>query len=372
MLSYKFRIYPSKTTEQNLCKQIELCRWLYNQLLEEMNNARERGEKITKTDTQALIPHLKEVRPELKTVNSKVLQMVNYQLWSNVKALGKLKENGRKIGKLRFKGEGWFKTMNFNQSGFHIDADRSKLKLSKVGEIPIKLHREVEGEVKAVIIKKEKSGKWFAVVQVEDNPEPLPSTGNEVGIDMGVRYFASDSDGNQVENPKYYERTLEKIAKLQRELSRKKVGSNNWLKCRQRLAKAYEKLQNQRNDFLHKLSRYYVNNYDLVAVEDLNVSGMSRSKLALKILDASWSKFLSMVSYKAVRAGRKVVKVAPHYTSQQNKHIRDRDYRASLNILNKCLLGLGQSLVPVEEKPLHHIPAKAVIMGQVSLKKQEV
>jgi len=371
MLSYKYRIYPSKTVERNLCRQIELCRWLYNRLLEELNKARDNGEKITQRDTQALIPHLKDEKPELKTVNSKVLQMVNYQLWSNIKGLSKSKENGRKIGKLRFKGKGWFKTMNYNQSGFALDWDKCKLRLSKVGEIPIKLHREVKGTVKSVIVKREKSGKWFAVMQVEDEPEPLPPTDSQVGIDVGIKYFLSDSDGNQVENPRFYEKTLEKIAKLQKELSRKVKGSNNWHKCRQRLAKAYERLLNQRNDFLHKLSRYYVNNYDLIAVEDLNVSGLSRSRLARKILDASWSKFFNMVSYKAERAGREVMKVAPHHTSQQNKQIKDRDYRASLNILNKCLSGLGQSLVPVEEKPLHQITAKAVVMGQVSPKKQE-
>ncbi len=368
MLSYRFRIYPSKATAFNLNRQLDLCRWLYNRLLEELNRARDNNQKLTMTDTQALIPRLKDERPELKTVHSKPLQMVNYQLWSNVKALGKLKESGRRIGRLRFKKR--FRTMNFNQSGFSIEG--GKLKLSRVGEIPIKLHREIAGKVKGVVVKKEGSGRWFAILQVEEvESRPLPPTNSSVGIDMGVKHFLTDSNGNQVENPRFYEKTLDRVAKLQRELSRKVRGSSNWHKVRTKLARAYERLVNQRNDFLHKLSRYYVDNYDLIAVEDLNIGGMSRGRLAFKILDASWGKFIGMLSYKAERAGREVVKVAPHYTSQQNKYINDRDYRASLNILNRCLSGSGRPLVPVEERPLLRVPAKAVVTGQAFPKKQE-
>ena len=197
-----------------------------------------------------------------------------------------MKRNGRKVGRLRYKGVGWFKTLNYNQSGFKLE--NGKLVLSKVGEIPIELHREIKGKVKGVIIKRERSGKWFAIFQVEDKPEPLPKTGRAIGIDVGVRHFP-DSEGRQVENPRFYERTLERIRRRQRRLSRKKKGSKNREKARVRLAKEYEKLVNQRDDFLHKLSRFYVDNYDLIAVERLNICGMIRNhNLAGKILDASW------------------------------------------------------------------------------------
>ncbi|MFO7967777.1 MAG: helix-turn-helix domain-containing protein, partial [Archaeoglobaceae archaeon] len=148
MLSYRFRVYPSKVTALNLVRQLELCRWLYNRLLEELNKARESGQKLAMIDTQSLITRLKCEEPELRIVHSKPLQMVNYQLWCNLKALGRLKERGRRVGKLRFKKS--FRTMNFNQTGFSIDKNRGKLKLSKIGEIPIKLHRVVRGKVKAV------------------------------------------------------------------------------------------------------------------------------------------------------------------------------------------------------------------------------
>jgi len=374
MLSYKFRIYPSKTLQQILNEQIELCKWLYNRLLSELNKAKDECRKLKPKDTQALIVKLKrEENPELNKVYAKVLQMVNYQLWLNIKALAKLKQNGKKVGKLRYKTGNSFKTLNFNQSGFGIDFENKKLILSKIGSIPIKLHRPVEGKIKGVIVKRERSGRWYAIVQVENDSKPLPPTGKTVGIDVGIRHFLTDSDGRHVENPRFYERTLKSIKILQKNLSRKQKGSKNREKARIRLAKAYEKLANQRNDFLHKLSRFYVDNYDLIMVEDLKITNMVRNhRLAQKILDASWSKFLQMLSYKAERAGRRVVKVSQRGTSQENEEkIKDRDYRAAVNILNRGLSGLGRPLAPVEERPLLLVTAEAVIEGQVSSMKQE-
>jgi putative transposase len=369
MLGYRFRLYPSREAERRLERHLELCLWLYNRLLSELNSARERGVKLKRTDTQALIVHLKkQEKPELKEVYSKVLQMVNHQLWSNVRALAKLKRDGRKVGRLRYKGAGWFKTLNFNQSGFKLR--NGKLILSKVGEIPIELHREIKGKVKGVIIKRERSEKWSAIFQVEDEPELLPKTGRAIGIDVGVRHFLTDSEGRQVENPRFYERTLERIRKRHKQLSRKKKGSKNREKARVRLAKACEKLVNQRNDFLHKLSRFYVDNYDLIAVERLNISGMARNhRLGGKILDASWGKFLQMLSYKAERAGRRVVEVDPKGTSQNIPEGFDRDYVAACRILS---LGLGRpEVMPAEMGPLLCVPASAVVAGQVPSLKQE-
>ena len=371
MLSHKFRIYPSKTIQKKLQEQLELCRWLYNRLLFELNKAKEESRTLKPKDTQSLIVNLKQENTNLKKVYSKVLQMVNYQLWSNIKALHKLKKNGKKVGKLRYKGKGWFKTLNFNQSGFKIDFENNKLILSKVGSIPIKLHRSIEGKIKGVIVKREKSGKWYAIVQVEDKSEPLPPIGKVVGIDVGVRHFLTDSDGRQVENTHFYERTLERIRILHKNLSRKQKGSKNREKARIKLAKAYEKLVNQRNDFLHKLSRFYINNYDVIVVEDLQIRNMVRNgNLAQKILDASWGKFIQLLSYKAERAGRKVVKVNPRGTSE-GLLMDDpyRDYISACRIKNKA--GLGRPYEPVERRPLLLVTAQEVIEGQVFSVKQE-
>jgi len=163
---------------------------------------------------------------------------------------------------------------------------------------------------------------------------------------------------------------LRRMRRRQREFCRKKKGSKNREKARVRLAKAYEKLVNQRNDFLHKLSRFYVENYDLIAVERLNISGMARNhRLGGKILDASWGKFLRMLSYKAERAGRRVVEVDPRGTSQNLPEGLDRDHVAACRILS---LGLGRpEVTPVEMGPLLCVPASAVVAGQAPSLNQE-
>ena len=174
---------------------------------------------------------------------------------------------------------------------------------------------------------------------------------------MGLKHFLSDSNGRQIENPKFYEKSLARLRVAHRVLSRKKKGSENRAKARVRLARVYERLENQRDDFLHKLSRFYVNNYDVIVVEDLNIKGMVRNHtLAGKILDASWGKFLQMLSYKAENAGRVLVKVNPRGTSKEYKHGKlDRDYNAALNILERGLAGLGRPLEPVEIEPLRKL-----------------
>jgi putative transposase len=330
-------------------------------LLEELNKAKAEGRKLSQKDTQALIVKLKTEKTELEQVYSKVLQMVNYQLWGNIRALSAMKNNGRKIGKLRFKGQ-WFKTLNFNQSGFRIEG--KKLFLSKVGAITVKLHRPTEGVVKGVFVKRELSGKWFAIFQCENIVMPLAKNSEVIGLDVGMKHFLSDSDGRQIENPKFYRRSLERMQKAHRAVSRKKKGSKNRAKARVKLARVYDKVVNQRDDFLHKLSRFYINNYAVIIVEDLNIKGMVRNhNLAGKILDASWGKFLQMLSYKAENAGRALMKVNPRGTSREYKHGElDRDYNASLNILERGLAGLGQPFEPVEVKPLLvEIPASVIV-----------
>ena len=316
-LTYKFRLYPKH--EERLLETLELCRQTYNYFLAQWNGKTKIPSRL---ELQAQLPKLKAEKPELNKVYSKVLQMVLYQLYSNLKALSQLKKNGKKVGRLRFKGKGWYKTFVYNQSGFELIKTGKRLDilhLSKIGDIPVRVHRKVEGKIKQIIIKRHNSGKWFAYICAEgevkaDRREPK----KVVGIDVGIKHFLTDSEGRQIENLRFYERTLERIRVLHRNLSRKKKGSKNREKARIKLARAYEKLVNQRDDFLHKLSRFYVNNYDVICIEDLQVRNMVRNhNLAQKILDASWGKFLHYLEYKAGSAGVRVVKVNPRGTSKE-------------------------------------------------------
>jgi len=363
-LTYKFRLYPKPEHEEKLLEILELCRQTYNYFLALWN---EKVKIPSKLELQAQLPRLKREKPELNRVYSKVLQMVLYQLYSNLKALSQLKKNGKRVGRLRFKGKGWYKTFIYNQSGFKLIKTGKRLDLlhlSKIGNIPIRVHREVEGKIKQIIIKKHNSGKWFACVCVEKEIEVAKrETKRVIGIDVGLKHFLTDSEGRQIENPRFYERTLERIRVLHRNLLRKKKGSKNREKARIKLAKAYERLVNQRNDFLHKLSRFYVNNYDVICVEDLKIQNIVRNhSLAQKILDASWGNFLQLLEFKAASAGALVVKVNPRGTSEGLSYENPlRDWISACRIKMR---GWGSPKSPAEMEPLREliqVPASFII-----------
>lgn len=379
-LTSKYRIYPNRKTETKLLEALETCRWLYNRLLEDSNNAREAGKPLNKYDMQNSIPRLKEEYLALDNVYSKVLQMVNHTLWSNIRGLSQLRKNGRRIGHIRFKGAGWYKTLNYNQSGFTLHGDT--LHLSKIGDIRIKMHRPIDGNIKAVVIKREGT-RWYAVVQMDTETHVLPKNDAVVGIDVGLRSFTVDSDGNAFDHPHYLGGTHNRIKFAQRNLSLKKKGSNNKEKARAKLAKLYDKVNNQRNDFLHKVSRYYVNRYGTICVEDLDVKGLKEKGhnkgMHRNIHDAAWARFIMMIDYKAESAGRRLIKVEARGTTQRcskcgadvPKGLKDRvhdcpncglavdrDYNAAMNTL---IAGLGQPDEPVELKPLRRLTAEQAL-----------
>ena len=369
-VTYKFRLYPSKEEEKKLLFILEVCRLLYNFFLAIWNDS----EKIpSRYKLQAMLPVMKTEHKGLKQVNSKTLQMVLFMLYNNLKVLRELKKKGRKVGKLRYKKPGQFKSFILNQSGFKVikmDKRLDTLYISKVGNVLIRAHREIEGKIKQVIVKRYKSGEWYALISVDREVSVITKTIEKViGLDVGIKFFLTDSEGRQIENPKFYKKTLERLRIEQRKLSRKKKGSQNRKKEILRLAKLHQRLTNQRDDFLHKLSRFYVDNYDLIAVEGLNIKGMVKNHhLAQSILDASWSKFFGMLDSKAGIAGSLVSKVNPRGTSKEHKYGMeiDRDYNASINILERGLAGQGLPFVPSEVEPLRElIPISASSIVEV-------
>ena len=334
------------------------------------------------------MPGLKREHPELKQVHSKVLQMVLHQLYSNLRALAELKKNGRKVGRLRFKGHGWFKSFTYNQSGFKLvegSGKRKELWLSKIGAIPIVLHRELDGEVKQVHIKRERSGKWFACFSIEvDEAQKVKKISKPVGIDLGIEHYIADTDGNFVEHPHNIAKSEWRLKREQHRLSRKQKDSKNRAKQCIRLARAHERIRNQRFDFLHKLSCYYTNNYDFIAVEDLDVKELiEMAHNGKNHTDAAWATFLHMLTYKVERAGRWVVRVEPRGTTDRCSRcgemvekplwVRvhrcprcglelDRDLNAARNILRDGLKKVGRELTeltPVEIGSLSQLRAGA-------------
>jgi len=363
-LTYKFRLYPREIHEERLVETLELCRQIYNYFLAQWNGK----EKIpSRFELQVQLPKLKDEKPELSKVYSKVLQMVLHQLYSNLEALSQLKKNGKKVGRLRFKGMGWFKTLCYNQSGFKPIKTGKRLDLlhlSKIGDVPIRVHREIKGKIKQVMIKKHNSGKWFACICVEEEMR-VEKRGIQraIGIDMGIKHFLTDSDGKQIENPGFYEKTLKRMKVVQHWLSRKCEGSKNWERQKIKLAKLYEKLVDQRDDFLHKLSKFYVDSYDVIVVEDLNIKNMVRNhNLAGKILDASWGNFLRLLELKAERAGALLVEVNPRGASEGLSYDNPlRDYISANRIKMR---GWDDPKAPVEMRPLRElieVPASLIV-----------
>ena len=194
MLANKFRLYPNKEQTEKLEFALDTCRQAYNMMLGELNNQI----VIDKAQIQAMLPNMKICEPRFREVYSKTLQYECYRLFSNLSALRVLKSNHKKVGRLRFKGKGWFKTINYNQSGFSLEDN--KLHLSKIGDIRIKVHREVNENIKQIQIKKE-IDKWYAII-ITDEKKIIQCGEKVIGIDLGINNYLVDSDGNKIENPK--------------------------------------------------------------------------------------------------------------------------------------------------------------------------
>ena len=261
-------------------------------MLEEYNE-----NHLSSNEMGRFLTRLKSEWPELNEVYSKCIQPERDKLYANLAALREMEKRGRKVGKLRFKPSQRFRSITYNQSGFEFLPKNDKfgfLHLSKIGDIPIRMHCAVEGNIKGIIIKHMPSGKWFACLSVDDGrgSRELMVIHDAVGIDVGLEHYAVDSDGNEVENPRYLKRELKKLRREQRRLSKKQKGSNNWNKQRMVVARTYERVCDQRNDFQHKLARQFVDNYDLIATEKLDIKDLiENSHLARSISDASWSSF---------------------------------------------------------------------------------
>ena len=386
MRTHKFRLYPSKQSEQKMLETLEICRQGYNTFLGELNSQKE----IDKSQIQGVIPDMKICDNTFSKVHSKTLQYECYKLFSNLRGLSQRKKTG-KVGQLRFKGKGVFKTFTYNQTGFKLLETGKRcqtLWLSKVGNIPIRQHRQITGKIKQITIKHFPSGKWFAFAIEDGNREKqYPKTNKVVGIDVGLIDMAYDSDGNSITNPKHLKQKEKRLKHLQRIMSNKQKKSSNRNRFRVQLAMQYEKLVNTRDDFLHKLSNYYVANYDVIAMEDLAIANMARGYYSKNILDACWGRFGQFVKYKAESADKLQMLINPRGTSQrcsqcgeivhkeiwQREHrcpkcgfIVPRDYNSALEIKRLCLQKIRQELPEYK-----HLEMEALPIGQLLSMKNE-
>jgi putative transposase len=359
--TYKFRLYPTKKQVEKLDWTLETCRILYNSCLVDRNrHYEETGKGLSRIDQQKILVQDKKNIEYLKNIHSQVLQDVLFRVEKAYKSFfRRLKDISGKAGYPRFKNTGRYDSITYTQSGFEIIDD--KLKLSKIGHIKLKQHRNINGNIKTCNIKKE-INKWYVCFSVEYKPISKSIPNRQVGIDVGIKSFAVLSNGKPIDNPKHLRKSEEELTKKQRQLSKKKKGSCNRKKAKVVLSKLHKKVANQRKDFQHKESRKIVDNYGYIKVEDLQIKNMVKNhNLAKSISDAGWGQFVQFLTYKAEEAGCYIEKVSPRNTSktcsvcgyihkEMTLRIRswdcpvcnfhhDRDKNASINILNKSTAG---------------------------------
>lgn len=351
-LTREAKIYPNKKQGETLEQLLEKSRMLYNHCLAlKKDTYINEGKTITRFDLQKQVKEMGDMPATLR-------QMVVYRL-NNA-----YEQFFRRGGYPRFKKYGRYRSIPLRQYGNDYKIEDKHLSAwKKYGLQGIKMRglQKLENPKQARIVKRV-SG-WYLQVCDEVGIAKPKEVKKTVGIDFGLKYFIADSGGKKVLPPKIFRKTEKKLAIQQRFASKKKRGSKNRSKAFQIVAKTHETIVNQRKDFLHKTSRYYANNYDLVAIEDLNIKGMTRNKhLSKSISDTSWGQFANMLCYKLKMLGGQMVKVNPRYTSQKcsgcgeivqkslsvRTHIclncglvMDRDENASLNIL---FLALGKGI----------------------------
>jgi putative transposase len=365
--TYQYRLYPTNRQTSILNRTLNLCRRVYNDTLAYRKHTYETdGKTASLYATNNLLTQWKQDNPTLKSVHSQVLQNVQVRVDLAYKAFFRRTKSGDVPGFPRFKGYGRYDSITYPQSGFHVTDAGTHLHASKIGDIPIVLHRPIDGTIKTLTIRRTMTGKWYASFSVEvepDVPVTVPHNDKIVGIDVGLETFCTLSDGTTVENPRWFRKNEKALAKAQRKFSKLGKGTPERKKQRHTVAHIHEKIANRRKDFIYKLSTTLTRTYGTIVFEDLTIKNMMKNPyLAKSIGDAAWNFLISTTVNKAEEAGCTVVLINPKQTSQRcsqcgqlvMKTLKDRvhtcpqcglvmnrDLNASINIMRLGLQSLG-------------------------------
>lgn len=341
---------------------LEQCRWVYNKALETRKNAWEQEKKsVSKYDTIKMLPLWKAERPELTIVHSQPLQEVCQRVDLAFRAFFRRVKAGEEPGYPRFKGFGRYDSFTYTQSGFRLG---DKLYLSKIGDIKIKLHRPIEGQVKTLTIRRDRLGNWYACFSCLVEPKELPPTDKVVGIDLGLTTFGQLSSGEKIKRERWMKKDQKDLKRIQRQVSALPKGSTEQRKAVCALNHVHQRIANRRKNFAHQESRKLVNEYQIIVFEELDIVGMQsdgNKTINKGVADVAWGHFVQSTVAKAEEAGRTVVLVDPKNTTQlcsgcneiveKDLHIRvhdcphcglklSRDLNAAINILARGLASL--------------------------------
>jgi putative transposase len=344
--AYKLRAYPTRPQEDRAVKLLRDHCDLYNAALQERREAwRMRRVRIAYRDQSAQLKEIRAADPDRQgrhsfTAQQQTLRRLNVifvAFFKRVRDAEQTKQRrvARNVGYPRFKPYQRFDQVLFvagDGAKWYPAADGrwAHASFQAVGRVKVKQHRRVVGRVKTLQLKRE-GRRWYVIVVTDANPQPLPATGRQVGVDVGVVRFLTTSDGEVIGNPRFLDAAQARIAELQRKKERSQAGSGNRRRLRRQLAREWRKLRNRRRDFHHKTARRLVDACDAVALEDLHVGGMTASAsgtveqpgvnvaqkagLNRSILDAGWAQFTRILAAKAASAGRRVIYVNPWCTS---------------------------------------------------------
>ena len=316
--AFKYRLYPNKQQRAAIETMLETHRRLYNRALAERKDAWEAEKRYVSYQEQS--SHLKTDRttnPYLQTTNFSSCQATLRRLQRAFENFfRRLKEGEKDPGYPRFKGKSRFDTVEFPSYGDGCKLKEGRLYIQHVGLLKVKWHRELQGKIKTISLKREADG-WYAVFSCElPDTECPPSTLPAIGIDMGLSSFLTTSEGEEVKPPKFYRKAHKALRRAQRKVARRKKGSNRRRKAVRLLKKQHQHIANQRRNFHHQTAHSLVSRYGLIAHEDLNVAGIAQTRLAKSTYDVGWSGFLSILQSKAEEAGVQVIAVPPHNTTQ--------------------------------------------------------
>ena len=320
---YRYRLYPTRAQEATLHETLVRLRELYNAALQERRDAyRKFGVSVGCAAQQKAIKFVREVRPEYGAIHSHLMQDALTRLDRAYSAFFRRVKAGEKPGFPRFKGPGQYRTFTFkdavNNNGVKLVAGGRRMRLAGVGKVKVRLHRPIEGRIKQVSVTFSGDGHWYVAFVCDQVPQKLlPPTGIDIGIDVGLKAFATFSDGSEaIPNPRHLDKAKRELTLASRRVSRRKRGSKRRRKAVRILARKHARVQRTRLDFHHKTALDIVRRADRIFAEDLNVKGLASGMLARSVHDAAWTQFLTTLASKAESAGREFYRVDPRGTTQ--------------------------------------------------------